>query len=321
MHAELVVPGLLGGGDGPRVPAVELLLARGRRKDAGTETLEDWVREAFELGDDAFPAGALSALASGANPGAEAWMRADPVHLRVMRDRAVVMPAEAFELSADEARALCEALNAHFAGMDFTPFQPRRWYARVPQTAVIDAGHPLRSAGRDAEPPAYAAALLTEAQMVLHAHPVNEAREARGAPPVNSLWLWGGGRAVSARSRWQSVAADDPAVLGAARLAGARHRALPPSAGEWLGRVPEDGRHLAVLDALRAPLAFGEDIAEEIARLERDWFAPLLAALRAGRIGMVTIHVPDAAQALRFETVRGDLRRFWRRRKPIKELA
>jgi hypothetical protein len=321
MHAELVVPGLLGGGDGPRVPALELLFARGRRKDADLQTLEDWVREAFELGGDAFPAGALSVLASGASAGAEAWMRADPVHLRVMQDRAVVMPAEALELSADEARALCEALNGHFAGMEFTPFQARRWYARLPQTALIDAGHPLQSAGRDAEPPAHAAALLTEAQMVLHAHPVNEAREARGAPPVNSLWLWGGGRAVSARARWQSVAADDPAVLGAARLAGARHRSLPGSAGEWLERVPEDGRQLAVLDVLRAPLAFGNDVTEEIARLERDWFAPLLAALRAGRIGMVTIHVPDAAQAVSFETIRGDLRRFWRRRKPIKELA
>jgi hypothetical protein len=72
---------------------------------------------------------------------------------------------------------------------------------------------------------------------------------------------------------------------------------------------------------LRAPLAFSEDLAEEIAKLERDWFAPILAALRAGRVGMVTIHVPDAAQAVSFETTRGDLRRFWRRRKRIKELA
>jgi hypothetical protein len=321
MHADLVVPGLLGGGDVPRLPALELLLARGRRKEADAQTLEDWARGAFELGDDPFPAGALSVLASGASPGADAWMRADPVHLRVMQERAVLMPAEALELSLDEARALCEALNAQLAGMEFTPFQARRWYARLPHSAVVDAGHPLQAAGRDAEPPTHAAALLTEAQMVLHAHPVNEAREARGAPTVNSLWFWGGGRAVSARSRWQSVAADDPALLGAARLAGARHRPLPPSAGEWLARLPQDGRQLALLDALRAPVAFGADLTEEIAQLERDWFAPLLDALRSGRIGMATIHVPDAAQAVSFETIRGDLRRFWRRRKPIKELA
>jgi hypothetical protein len=321
MHCELVVPGLLGGGESPRFPALELLLARGRRVRGEGQRLEDWMLRAFELGEGPFPAGALSALASGAQPGAQAWMRADPVHLRLMMERAVIMPGEAFEISLEEARALCEALNAHLPGMDFTAFQARRWYARLPADAALEAGNPLDVAGRDAEPPAHAAALLTEAQMVLHAHPVNEAREARGAPPVNSLWLWGGGRAVRAASPWQSVVADDPAVLGAARLAGARHRALPRSAGEWLERLPEDGRQLAVLDGLRARLAFGEDASEERARLERDWFAPLLGALRAGQVGMVTVHVPDAAQAVSFETIKGDLRRFWRRRRPIMELA
>ena len=108
-------------------------------------------------------------------------------------------------------------------------------------------------------------------------------------------------------------------MLGAARLANARQRALPRSAHEWLERLPEEGRHLAVLDALRAPLALAPDtVQSETETLEREWFAPLLAALRRGRIGMVTLHVPDAAEALSFETIRGDLRRFWRLRQPIK---
>jgi hypothetical protein len=148
--------------------------------------------------------------------------------------------------------------------------------------------------------------------MVLHAHPVNAAREARGEPTVNSLWLWGPGSAAHASSSWQSVAADDPAVLGAARLAGARHRALPRSARDWLERLPEDGRHLAVLDALRV----NPDVTV-IQELESDWFEPLLAALRSGRIGMVTVQAPDAADALSFETIRADLRRFWRMSKPL----
>ncbi|MNC97567.1 hypothetical protein D3C83_152660 [compost metagenome] len=49
--------------------------------------------------------------------------------------------------------------------------------------------------------------------------------------------------------------------------------------------------------------------------LETQWFAPLLAALRGGRIGMLTVQVPDAGAT--FETVRGDLRRFWRRPRPL----
>jgi hypothetical protein len=312
MHAELLVPGLLAAGAGGRFAALELLLARGRRRAGAAQRAEEWLRDAFELGER-FPAGALTLLASGGEPGAQPWVRADPVHLRLMRDRLIVVPAGTFDLSAEEAGALCEALNAHFPAMSFTACEPRRWCAVAPEGLGTDAGNPLDIAGREIEVPREAAALLTEAQMVLHGHPVNEAREARGEPAVNSLWFWGAGSAARARARWHSVAADEAAVLGAARLAGVRHRALPPTAREWLERLPEDGHHLAVLDSLRE--------GNTLEKTEQDWFAPLLAALRAGRIGMITIHVPDAAEALSFETVRADLRRFWRTAKPLERYA
>jgi hypothetical protein len=166
--------------------------------------------------------------------------------------------------------------------------------------------------------------LLNEAQMVLHSHPVNDAREARGEPTVNSLWFWGAGRVPRVDSkRWHSVSADEPLALGLARAAAMRYRTLPASADAWLDGVPEDGRQLIVLDELRVPLVLSEagEYQDRIARLERDWFAPLLAALRAGRIGMVTIHVPDAAECLAYETIRGDLRRFWRRPKRLEHYA
>ena len=118
------------------------------------------------------------------------------------------------------------------------------------------------------------------------------------------------------------MCADDPIALGLARLAGARHRRLPARADAWLEAAPEDGRHLVLLDALRAPLALGHTAAygESIAALESEWFAPLLAALRAGRVGMVTVHVPDCAGAS-FEIIRGDLRRFWRRPRALEKYA
>ena len=59
MHCELVVPGLFRASNLRRFPALELLLARGRKRSCPTQTLENWVREAFELGDGPFPAGAL----------------------------------------------------------------------------------------------------------------------------------------------------------------------------------------------------------------------------------------------------------------------
>ena len=77
-----------------------------------------------------------------------------------------------------------------------------------------------------------------------------------------------------------------------------------------------------MLDALRAPLALGESgqCRECIERLERDWFAPLLEALRAARLGMLTLHVPESLGAS-FEVIRGDLRRFWRRPKALEKYA
>src|SRR6266516_108636 len=100
--------------------------------------------------------------------------------------------------------------------------------------------------------------------MVLHSHAVNEAREARGEPAVNSVWFWGGGRVPRvATERWHSVSADEPLALGLARA----------------------------------------------------------AAMRDGRLGMITIHVPDAAECLAYETIRGDLRRFWRRPRALEHYA
>ena len=335
MHCELIVPGLFAEASGTRAPALELLLARGRSAvQAGEESLgvEAWLRAAFAVEGETLPAGALSLAGVGGEPGGECWVRADPVHLRLLRDRLIVVPPAAFALSGAEADALVEALNQHFGeGLVLQVLEPGRWCARLDLQLASHASSPLDAAGRDVDLAIGAggeagkrwAALLNEAQMLLHAHQVNADRKARGEPTVNSLWLWGAGTAPRvAASRWRSVSADDPVARGLARLSGARERALPEGAEAWLREAPPDGRHLVLLDALRAPLALGQsaEYAECIDALEKRWFAPLLAALRAGRVGMVTVHVPDSLGAS-FETIRGDLRRFWRRPRALEKYA
>lgn len=330
MHCELLVPGLFAGDPAGPLPAIELALARGRASSAGRCTTQHWLQDAFELAEAPHPAGALTVLGAGGDPGEDCWTRADPVHLRVMRDRLMLVPGHALGVHGDEARALCEALNRHFAPQaSFQAVDPLRWCARLAEDAAYEADCPLDAAGRDVDlalPAARGPAhrLLNEAQMLLHDHPVNAAREARGEPPINSLWLWGAGRKpAAAASRWQTVAAEEPLALGLARLSGTRARALPASADAWLAQSPEDGRHLVVLDRLRAPLALAEtaQYREALGALERDWFAPLVAALRAGRIGMLSVHVPDGAECMSYEAIRGDLRRFWRRPRRLHQYA
>jgi hypothetical protein len=331
MHVELVVPALLAApaatsATSVTAPALELLLARGRRSEApGTESLslEDWLGHAFGLEDEApLAAGALSALASERAPGADFWARADPVHLRPDRDRLLLVPSAGFSLQAAEAEALAAALNKHFAGqLELAVLSPGTWIVRCATPIELRSQAPIELAGRSVDPllpDKRWHALLNEIQMALYDHPVNTERERRGAPVVNGLWLWGAGRLpASASGPWQSVSADDAVTRGLARLANVRQRSPGAGAALWLERAPEEGRHLVVLDALRGVSALGDDAgaAARLQALERDWFAPLLAALREGRIGMLSIHVPDAAAG--YETIRGDLRRFWRRVKPL----
>ena len=289
MHAELIVQGLFGAAEpGRRLPALELLVARGRSREADARSLPAWLAEVFDI--EPLPAGALTAGAEGF------WVRADPVHLQLMRDSMVLVPVTGLQQA--EADALVATLNRQFAGRhEFRAPHPQAWAMRA-EPAALEARPPQELAGMDIDPRLPGApwtALLSEIQMALHEHPVNEAREL----PVNSVWLWGAGTLPrSASGPWRSVSASEPLTLGLARAAGIATRAPARSADAWLVDLPGEGRHLAVLEGAAAAL-------------EEDWFAPLLAALRSGRVGMVTLHLPDAGATV--ETTRGDLRRFWRR--------
>jgi hypothetical protein len=333
MHLELVVPALFAAQDLPpaSLPALGLLLARGRRTDGKAGDLETWLGRAFglhALPAESFsvPAGALTALAHGLDPGTHQWLRADPVHLRADRDRLLLVPSQAFEVTAAEAQALAGALTPLLVGkFVLHAVKPDQWCLQIEGQGQSEASTkpPIDLAGADIDPhlpPKPWHRLLTEIQMALYEHPVNTVREQRGDPVINSLWLWGAGKLPAAASGpWQSLGATEAVAMGLARSAGIRHRVPGAGAVEWLGRAPEEGRHLVVLDDLRGVHALGDldALAQRLQALESNWFAPLLAALKAGRIGMVTTHVPDAAVA--FETVRGDLHRFWRRARPLAE--
>lgn len=325
MHVDLVVPALLAMQPVPRLPALELLLARGRARRGEPQTLERWLARAFGVAGEPVPAGALTLLADGGDPADGCWMRADPVHLEVGPDRVTLIPVAACGIGRAEADALAVTLNQHFGGeCTLLALHPERWCLRAARELVLDAPSPaeLARGGGGALPQGAEArrahALMNEIQMVLHDHPVNLQREQRGAPALNSVWLWGAGRLPrNARGPWHSVMSDDPVALGLARLAGVQSGALPQAATQWLARAPQEGRHLFLLDALRAAHATDDEGSglRRLEALERHWFAPLLEALRESQIGMVSVHVPDTGES--WETARADLRRFWRRPRPL----
>jgi hypothetical protein len=335
MNVHLAVPDLLwpdretpAPDPGP-LPALEMLVARGRRKGGTAPDLESWLLAEWQ----AEGAAAHSLVADGGAPGDGYWARADPCSLRVSRDAVVPLDPAVFDLTRPEAEALVAHLNRHFAdrGLAFHALQPERWYLRLDAACPLDGpalaaarGKPLGV--RPGADPAAArrAALVNEIQMALHEHPVNEAREARGEPPVNAVWLWGGGRLARPAARpFRRVRTRDALAAGLALGSGAGAFPLPESAAQWLRAAGDDGVELVVLDALRdaASYAEAERWRTRLAELERDWFAPFADALARGRIGMLTLHAIGAGGTLDAEATRTDLRRFWRRRQPVASYA
>jgi hypothetical protein len=115
---------------------------------------------------------------------------------------------------------------------------------------------------------------------------------------------------------FSTVFGDDPLARGLALAAGIPVRALPKDADPVLGALGDEGLALVVVDAPREA-----QLRERRTALERDWFGPLLAALKSGRIGMLTLQLCGADSLLEVETVRSDLRYFWRRRKALSAYA
>jgi hypothetical protein len=71
--------------------------------------------------------------------------------------------------------------------------------------------------------------LQNEVQMAWFEHPVNEAREARGLPAVNSIWFHAQGAAQPVRSPFATVFSDAAATRGLAMSAGVGTGAPPAS--------------------------------------------------------------------------------------------
>jgi hypothetical protein len=322
MHCQLLIPGFFPRDEAlalARLDAAETLVSKGRRKRLPASSSEVWLFERFQIAKQRdWPVAPYALLADGGSPGRHFWMRADPVHLRAGNESIFLSGIPSPGISPAEAQALAETLNRHFGErLQVRPVAPARWYARIEPVPEAHTTPPVTAQGGEIRahlpsgPDAMRLrALMNETQMLLHEHAVNVERESRGELALNSLWFWGGGVIVGPAGRpFSAVIADDPLGRGLALAAGIPARVLPETADRMLAALKEGGVALVVLHRPQNP--------EDFAALERDWFGPLLAALLAGRIGMLSLHLLGADARLEVETVRSDLRYFWRRKKPL----
>lgn len=201
MHCLIASPGA--GAGLPALPQLEALLNRARE-------LERLGGEAEALHS---PLERCLAQARGqAEPALAAWtgrpLRApaallSPLHLELDAQQALAFAVE--RLGEAESRALFDTLAMLFPpaeGWTFDWLDAQRWLLQHEQLRELRVASLDRIGGRHLTPwlPAerWLRRLQNEAQMLLHEHPVNQARAARGLPLANSVWLYGGGASAGA---------------------------------------------------------------------------------------------------------------------------
>lgn len=143
---------------------------------------------------------AAASDADTSTPDTPIWL-AELVHIAPSRDGAALIPAQHLDISAQDSAALLQSALPLFDGSGFsaqphghthwriTPDAPLALRCASPDLVAMSTVNdwwPQDAQGRPWR------RLFNELQMLWFDHPANHARAARGLPPVNGLWLFGG---------------------------------------------------------------------------------------------------------------------------------
>lgn len=167
----------------------------------------------------------------------DAWAYITPGHWRIGADQVHQGDPAQTPLSEAESRELLALLAPWFAedGMELVYEQPQRWIARGAIFEHLATASLDRVIGRDVRPwlPDTQQArtlhrLQSEVQMLLYTHAFNDARAARGQPPINAFWVHGTGRRPAG---WTAAAA--PAICVQDLRAAALHGDWPAWSTAW----------------------------------------------------------------------------------------
>lgn len=311
------------------LPGIEQLLAREAR---GLPALERLIGRAqvrpLESSPWAFlaalhggslarwPVGPVSACGELDDPPANC-LRVEPLGMNE-DEGSFRLPATALAISPDEAGSLALAFNQMYEaeGWQLEIGCPERWYLAWGPDGLRNeacrgcAAPAVALAAEDRPAPVEPGLrrLVSEVEMLFHAHPVNVARRAQGLPTIASIHCWGGGSLESAPrlAACSSRCGSEPYLAGLRRLGVLRRPdghpvavpELPSDGVAW--PMPAENLSITGLEAVEQALA------------ER-----LLVALQRGRIAAVRVVTQEQV----FETRRSDLWRVWRRPRKLAELC
>jgi hypothetical protein len=342
MTLTLVIPGLIWPRQVMRdtlydtdFPALQTLLGKGRSLPSASLTTDAWWCSYFGVSRGDFSAAPLRLAAIGEASDNSSWLCADPVHLCIDQKGATLTDPALMNISAAEARELHALLAPLLVSVGKLVIStPSNWHIKlanseqplsvlpknlsdlIGQSAVSllpagDANRPWRQ-------------MINELQMALHSHPLNAARSAQGKTIINSIALWGEGRAPTLQKKTTSqLLSDNLIVSGAGMLAGMTTAKLPPRfTNEVISAMSNITDCIVDWDYLRFPAATHDALAwrEKLEQLEALWLAPALAALAHGQLKKIELHGFGDERAVSSVMTNLDRYCFWRKPRRLETL-
>lgn len=280
-----------------------------RDVEAGLRPWQRGLLSTLDLPAADFGSAPVSAFGSRVGEAGEYWMQLEPVHFAAGLDRLSFLPLSgAAAVQVAERAVLAPLLAGHLrsCGMELQTLVDGGWAARCERSWQLDTTNPdaasaaeldrVMPKGADAGP---LRRLMTELQMVLHDHAVNDARARLGLPAINAVWFWGAARMPQPKSvRALPLAAGDaPYLRGLYDLHNQSVEPGPTTCDALLASTATSERVLAVVPCMDLPT------------FEQQWIAPLVDALASRRIARLDLILDSWLLQLD----RGALRRFWRK--------
>lgn len=307
------------GADSSRWPNLARLAGRGsvapRALDARSDSLHAAILDSLRVRDvaDKYPSAAVMRTGATNERAIGFWLRVQPIHFIAGLDRitTVVLRGVA-RMNAEERSSLEPTFAEHLQATGFELHSMGdEWLLRsasslrlqtvTPEFAAANPHSDILPRGADA---GAVRRLMTEMQMLLHEHPINARRQARGAPVINAVWVHGEGTLGDVSSvSFPAGYGEDPFLRGIYRL----H-------DQAVGAKPADAK--ALLSQLRGPAVAVID-APSLDSLETHWLAPLSRALLSGAISKLTVMFDE----WQVTTERADLFKLWRRERSPMEWA
>ena len=296
----------------PALPAVVMdpafmhWLAHGDRlADVHTARIAT-LRERFQFAGGAIPAAALRHHCHVGGGENGVWLCADPAYVHSEATGARLLACPVHDMSTADADELAVALRPLFDEVSATLVvdTSSTWCLRLAQGAphatftdpAAALGVNLTDCLPEGEDGRTWRRLFNEAQILLHAHPVNARRIAAGKVPINALWFWGEGSLPdSVETGLRYVASADDVLRGLAKMGGAIRLEPTPEALDIAGNAGD-----ALLDL---------DMSGQL-DVSRDWLPAFRRWLSERRFGEISLLF---ASGERFRVRHLHRLRFWRR--------